>query len=119
MTADLRQPGSVPTEDEIADITRTLPRTATRTPLLIETGYPWTITIDLGCGIKYLGVINGVGWYNDNATDIPAEWEDAAVDSLLDVELLIEDGPEPSLTASAAGQDMLFKPGPRSGAPCD
>ena len=119
VTADLRQPGSVPTEDEIADITRTLPRTATRTPLLIETGYPWTITIDLGCGIKYLGVINGVGWYNDNATDIPAEWEDAAVDSLLDVELLIEDGPEPSLTASAAGQDMLFKPGPRSGAPCD
>lgn len=118
VTADLRQPGSVPTGDEIEGVTATLPRTATQTPLIIETGYPWPIIINLSCGIDYLGVINGVGWHITDPTGIPAEWEDAAVDSLLDVELLIEEGPEPTLTATAAGQDILYQPGPDNGDPC-
>jgi len=121
VTADLRPPGSIPAEGELADVTGTLPRTATPTPLVIETGNPWTITIDLSCGIGYLGVINGVGWRIDDTTadDVPVEWEAAAVDDLLDVELLIEEGPEPSLTASAAGHDIVYKPGPDDGTPCN
>ena len=47
-----------------------------------------------------------------NDTTLPAEWEEATLDGLLDVELLIEEGPELSLTPTAGGRDILYLPGP-------
>lgn len=83
--------------------------------LVIETGFPWTFTLDLNCGIEYLGVINDVGWHS--AVDVPVEWAGLAVDGLLDVEPLMAEGPEPSLTAAAGGREVLYLPGP-GGEPC-
>lgn len=119
VTADLRQPGSVPAPGEVVDVAAEPPRTATPTPILIETGFPWQLTIDVSCGIDYLGVINWVGWHiAEDAEGLPAEWEGATVDGLLDLELLMTEGPEPTLTATAGGHDVLFLPGPDEGDRC-
>jgi hypothetical protein len=118
VTVDLRQPGSVAAEGDIEHVTAERPRTATPTPLVIETGFPWPFTIDVSCGIEYLGVINGVGWHIADDTALPVEWEEATTEGLLDVELLIKEGPEPSLTATAGGTDILYLPGADEGDPC-
>jgi hypothetical protein len=118
VTVDLRQPGSVAAEGDIEHVTAERPRTATPTPLVIETGFPWPFTIDVSCGIEYLGVINGVGWHIADDRALPVEWEEATTEGLLDVELLIKEGPEPSLTATAGGTDILYLPGADEGDPC-
>ena len=64
-------------------------------------------------------VINSVGWYRSgDIDDVPAEWRAATVDGLLDVEVLLEAGPEPTLTATAGGRDVVYLPGPDEGDPC-
>jgi hypothetical protein len=120
VTADLRQPGSVPTDAQVEDVVAPRPRSATATPTVIETGFPWPITIDVSCGIDYLGVINGVGWHTAEDTGgLPPAWEDETVDGLLDVELLMTDGPHPTLAATAGGHEVLYLPGADDGAACD
>ncbi len=117
--ADLREPGSLATEGETEDITAVPPRTATQTPLIIEPGFPWPFTLDPTCGTEYLGVINGVGWHIADDTDLPVEWDAATVNGLLDLEIVLKEGPEPSLTATAVERDVLYLPGPDEGNPCD
>jgi hypothetical protein len=79
-------------------------------PLVIETGFPWTITIDAECDPSYLGEINGVGWHAELGS-FPSEWADSEVDGLIDLELLLAEGPNPSLTASAGGVQVVYEPG--------
>ena len=45
---------------------------------------------------------------------MPEEWEAAIVDGLLDLELMMTPGPEPTLTASAGGVDVVYLPGPET-----
>jgi hypothetical protein len=73
----------------------------------------------MACGIDYLGDINWVPWHRaDQTTPVPTEWTDASVDGLLDSEMMMTEGPEPTLTASAGGVEILYLPGPDSGQPC-
>lgn len=119
VTADLRQPGRVPAPEEIEENTTEPPPAATPTPTLVETGYPGAFTLDVSCGIGYLGAINWVGWHIAVDTGgLPVEWEGATVDGLLDLEILITEGPEPTLTATAGGHDILYLPGSDEEDPC-
>lgn len=62
--ADLREPGATPEPGEVKETSTRPPRTATTNPSIIETGFPWPgFTIDVSCGVGYLGVINSVGWH--------------------------------------------------------
>ena len=120
VTADLRQPGSIPAEGEVEEFTPELLRTSTPTPAIIEVGFPSPFTIDVSCGIDYLGVINSVGWHMaDGSDELPTAWEEATVDGLLDLELLMTDGPKPTLKATAGGHTVEYLPGPDAGSPCD
>jgi hypothetical protein len=50
---------------------------------------------------------------------VPEEWKAATVDGLLDLEMLMTPGPEPTLTASAGGVEILYLPGPPEEAICN
>lgn len=106
---DLRVPGQA-VGDGVAEVDIDRPRRATEMPLVIETGFPWTITIDAECDPSYLGEINGVGWHAELGS-LPSEWADSEVDGLIDLELLLAEGPNPSLTASAGGVQVVYEPG--------
>jgi hypothetical protein len=73
----------------------------------------------MACGTEYLGEINWVPWHRaDSSPRPPTEWEQATVDGLLDLEMLMTEGPAPTLTASAGGVAVLYLPGPDSGQSC-
>jgi hypothetical protein len=118
--ADLRVPGSVPDEGEVADISYLPVRAPTATPTLVEgPGVPFFYTLDMACGIDHLGEINWVPWHRaDQSTPVPAEWDQATVDGLLDLEMMMTEGPEPTLTASVNRVEVLYLPGPDAGQPC-
>lgn len=119
VNVDLRIPGQLIGEGDISEVEISRPRRPTEMPLVIETGFPWVVTIDLDCGVSYLGEINGVGWYRDGGGDTaPSEWVSAVEDDLLDVELLMTEGPEPGLTATAGGVEIVYLPGDPAGSPC-
>lgn len=108
---DLREPGSVPTRVGPAPVVP-----GPDLPDLIEVGFPWPATIDLECGVEALGPINGVVWVSDlEAT--PPEWTDAAQGALLEVSLLMREGPDPTLTVTAAGFGVAYVPDPGASPP--
>jgi hypothetical protein len=117
VNVDLRTGGLTLGEDGATEVDIEKPREATRMPLVIETGYPWTITVPSDCDPSYLGEINGVGWHSD-LESFPQEWADTEVDGLIDLELLLEEGPTPSLTVSAGGVEVDYQPGATPGPDC-
>jgi hypothetical protein len=76
------------------------------------------LIVDPACGVDYLGVINDVHWHRAEGSGVPEEWKEATVDGLLDLELLMTPGPEPTLTVSAGGVEILYLPGPPVEAIC-
>lgn len=119
--ADLRVPGSVPADNEVSETTPPAPlRTPTTTPHLVEgPGVPFVFTLEMACGIDYLGAINWVPWHLAvEPTPVPVKWEEATVDGLLDLDMMMTEGPKPTLTATAGGVDLLYLPGPDDGEPC-
>ncbi|MGH8914042.1 MAG: hypothetical protein ACRDZM_05930 [Acidimicrobiia bacterium] len=118
VTVDLRDPGSVATPDDLTPFSPERPRVA-EVPGYVEPGFPWPATFDLSCGTAHLGVINGVGWHRpDGRDDLPPEWVEATVDGLLDVELVMTEGPEPTLTVTAGGVNVSYLPGDEPETPC-
>ena len=119
VSTDLRVRGSVPKEGDIEPFSAEPVREATPIPYWIEPLFPWTLTIDVECGVDYLGDINGAFWHrSDGDAGLPPEWEQVVVDGLLDLELLMTEGPAPTLTASAAGVDVSYLPGPETEMSC-
>lgn len=117
--ADLRIPNSAPSPDDVGSITVKPPRTATPTPLIIEPGYQWQITIDATCGIGSLGEINSVVWNTaDGSTELPESWAELVVDGLLDIEILITEGTIPTVAATAGEHTVEYVPGTGSPSAC-
>ena len=95
-------------------------RELTPMPHMIEPGFPSPpLTIDPACGVDFLGEINTVHWHRAEGSGMPEEWDAAIVDGLLDLELMMTPGPEPTLTASAGGVDVVYLPGPETTRACD
>jgi len=119
VTTDLRVPGSAPARGEVSPAEIVPVREVTPMPYWIETEFPWVLTIDPACGVDYLGPINDVHWHRAEGSGMPEEWTTAVVDGLLDLDLLMTPGPEPTLTASAGGIEVLYLPGSEAAGGCD
>jgi hypothetical protein len=118
VTTDLQVPGSSPAQGEVNPAEIVPEREVTALPYWIETEFPWPLIVDPACGVDYLGVINDVHWHRAEGAGVPEEWKEATVDGLLDLELLMTPGPEPTLTVSAGGVEILYLPGPPVEAIC-
>jgi hypothetical protein len=119
VSADLRVPGSSPSSVEVVAAEFVPVREVTPGPRIIEPLYASeALIIDPACGVDYLGEINWVYWHRAEGSGVPEEWKAATVDGLLDLELLMTPGPEPTLTASAGGVEILYLPGPPVEASC-
>ncbi len=116
---DLRDPAAVVGPDDITPVPPETERVA-MVPDFVDVGFPWPATLDPSCGTEYLGEISGVSWYrSDGLNDLPPEWDAATVDGLLDVEMVMTEGPEPTLTVTAAGVGILYLPGADEGPACE
>lgn len=112
---DLREPGSEPGGLGPAPE----PEPESQIPSFVEPGFPREATLDLRCGIEWLGEVNGVHWRTDS--DFPEEWETEVLDGdLLPVILLLSEGPEPSLTVTAGNHEVTYEPATDAGpGPCE
>ncbi len=120
IATDLRVPGSVPARGDVVRAEPGPVRELTPMPHFIEPEFPGPpLIIDPACDVDYLGEINRVHWHRAEGSGMPEEWEAAIVDGLLDLELMMTPGPEPTLTASAGGLDVLYLPGPELQPGCD
>lgn len=54
----------------------------------------------------------------EGGDELPEAWEAEVKDGLLDLELFMTEGPDPTLIATARGHDVLYRPGPDEGPPC-
>lgn len=115
---DLRPVGSVAEADDL--VVRFLDDLPPPSPevfvpgLVIETGFPWEITIDLACSVDVLGPLNGVMW---RATTIepfgppPSAWTAAADGDLAQGELLLLENPA-RLTVTVGDTPVDYQPLP-------
>ena len=90
----------------------------------VEPGYPAPYRLAVHCGIEWLGPLNDVVW----TTDVPAndpEWLPEAWrpvvrdDQSIELEVLLEAGPPPRLTATANGHAMVYEPTPEEMPACE
>ena len=105
--ADLREPGSVATAGEVtSDPVVPEPEGS---GVIIEAGFPWPYTVDLTCGFEAIGEINSFHWATNEP--IPDVWlETSAEAESVVVEVLLNEGPEPSLEITFAGETLAYQP---------
>lgn len=79
----------------------------------LEPGFPITYSFNLHCGIRELGMFNGYYWHTEGATDtdnsIPPEWA-SNPDDTIDVELVLMEGPDPTITATYQDHSVVYYP---------
>ena len=120
VATDLRVPGSVPAQGDVVPAEAGQVREVTPMPHFIEPEFSSPpLIIDPACGVDYLGELNRVHWHRAEGSGMPEEWEAAIVDGLLDLELMMTPGPEPTLTALAGGVEVVYLPGPEATRACD
>jgi len=110
---DLRPSGATlePGDLVVATLGTTPQRPQRFTPgFVIETGFPWTLLIDLDCSVDVIGPLNATMW---RATDPdlingpPAQWEEDADGRMADAEFLLTTNP-PSLTITVGGLTVPY-----------
>jgi hypothetical protein len=115
---DLTPPGAVAGPDDIGfDPTLIEPEPFVAEPGgFVETGFPFPYRFSVFCGTEWLGNLNGVEWQAEvpaDATDfVPDEWRRAVDDAtgLLTVEILMSEGPDPTVEATANGHTVTYRP---------
>lgn len=112
--ADLREPGSTASPDQVGPDPDPPEREPEGSGVIIETGFPWEYTVDLACDFASIGEINSYEWAA--AETIPDSWVEAAGDSgTVVVEVLLQEGPEPFLEVTFQGETVTYEPADEAG----
>jgi hypothetical protein len=111
---DLSAPGAVAQPEQVHPDQRVPGPQPNLSGGFIETGYEALYRMSVHCGVEWLGELNAVTWRTDvpagSVDFIPPEWE-PAVDPAeqIDLVLLMEAGPIPTITATANGHSVLYR----------
>jgi hypothetical protein len=124
--ADLRAPGSVATAEQVhGDPNLLQPGTNfVESGDTIETGFPADYRMSVHCGVEWLGVLNDVAWRTPvpaGTTDwIPPAWEQVvAMDQSIILTVELSPGPDPTVSATANGQTLVYTPSSDPPPGCD
>lgn len=111
---DLRDPGSVAKPGDVHPDPSLPEPGSLESGSTIEPGFEVTFRLEVRCGIGWLGRLNDVAWRTEvpdgTGTFIPAAWAGLVRDDALIVSLLLRTDPEPTLTATAAGLPVVYRP---------
>ena len=112
--ADLRGPGSTAAPAQVSQ--EPVVPEPEGSGVIIETGFPWEYTVDLACGFTAIGEINWFHWVIEEP--IPDAWLEASSGSeSVVVEVLLDEGPEPSLEVTFEGETVVYQPTDQTGCP--
>jgi hypothetical protein len=110
---DLREPGSTPGSGEV-HLDPNLPEPYVVEPeSIIEPDVEVPFRLDVRCGIEWLGPLSDYWWKTPVPAGsdrfVPVEWEPLVEDGKIIVSVLMEGGPEPTVTATAAGHSIVYR----------
>lgn len=122
--ADLRPPGSVAAPEQVHGDPNLPPPSWVKAGDTIEPGFEVTFRMETHCGVGWLGPLNGVVWRTTvpgGAIDfVPPAWRAAvAMDGSIFLAVLMTEGPEPTLTATANGVSLVYRPAAEPAPGCD
>lgn len=120
VAVDLSTPGAVASAEQVGPDPELLSESGQQPPAtsgdIIEPGYPWRYVIGTHCGVGVLGQLNGLWWMTDEGADVldyvPDAWMPLVEAEELVVDVLMTEGPAPTLTATAAGYSVIYHPVP-------
>lgn len=114
--ADLRQPGSTASPDQVGPDPDPPERQPDGSGTIIETGFPWEYTVDLTCRFENIGEINSFEWAATGP--IPDAWIEATAGrETVVVEVLLHEGPEPTVDVTFQGETVIYEPAEEDGCP--
>jgi hypothetical protein len=124
--ADLRVPGSVAAPEQVhADPALMQPEPQfVVSGDTIETDIPNEYRLTVHCGVEWLGTLNDVTWRTavpEGAMDwVPPAWQQVvAMDESIVVTVVMSPGPDPTVTATANGLDLVYRPAREPAPGCD
>jgi hypothetical protein len=125
--ADLRVPGSVAAPEQVHGDPNLLgPQgpEAVQSGDVIETGFPIAYRMSVHCGVEWLGELNGIQWRTLVPAGVgdflPPQWKQVvAMDESIVLEVLMTEGPNPTVTATANDHPVVYRPADEPHPGCD
>jgi hypothetical protein len=114
---DLSSPGAVATAEQVGPDPALIE--ASQQPEIFDSGEylwsdpPWRYRLSVRCGIGVLGQLNEIWWMTGTDTvAVPSEWTDLvdATSESIVVELNLNDGQDPTMTAAANDYAVTYEP---------
>jgi len=111
---DLSAPGAVARPDQVHPDDRVPGPNVNVSGGVIEPGFEALYRMSVHCGVEWLGELNSVAWRTevpDGAIDfLPPQWEPlVGSDQELELILLMQTDPEPTITATANGHTVIYR----------
>ena len=124
--ADLRTPGSVAAPEQVhqdPSLMQPDPQIASSGDT-IETDISNLYRLSVHCGVEWLGTLNGVTWRTDMPAGVqgrvPPAWDQVvAMDQSIILDIVMSPGPEPTVTATANGLTLVYRPAAEAAPGCD
>lgn len=112
---DLSAPGATARPDQVHPDARVPEPNVNTSGAVIEPGFEAPYRMSVQCGIEWLGEINSVSWRTDvpdGAVDyVPEAWKPlVGTDQAIELVLLLETDPVPTITATANGHSVVYHP---------
>jgi len=122
--ADLSAPGATATDDQLGPREPDPKANLVHTGDVVEPGFPTEYLLYVHCGVGALGELNDVFWVSQDQDlwygDVPEPWQELQdEDQELVVEVLLETGDPPMLTATANGHSVAYVAGDPAEHGCD
>lgn len=122
--ADLSAPGATATDDQLGTSEPDPKATMLQSGDVVEPGFPGDYRLYVHCGVGALGELNNVFWVTEDQGlwfgDIPEPWQELVDDDEeVVVEVLLETGDPPTLTATANGHSVAYVAGDPVDHGCD
>lgn len=122
--ADLSTPGATASDDQLGPRVPDPKATMLRSGDVVEPGFPGQYVMYVHCGVGALGELNNVFWVSQDedlwAGDVPEPWRELVdEDQEVVVEVLLETGDPPTVTATANGHSVAYVVGDPAAHGCD
>jgi hypothetical protein len=121
--ADLRIPGSVAARGQVHADPRLPAPQIEESGTFFEPDFPGQYRLHVHCGIEWLGEINNITWRTEvpaGAVDfVPPQWEPLVAEESIVVDVLLETGDPPTVTATANGFEIVYVPATEDAPGCD
>ena len=121
--ADLRADGSVAAAGQVHGDPNLPEPQIEESGAFVEADFPNPYRLGVHCGIEWLGEINNITWRTDvpnAAVDfVPPAWAPLVTDESIVLEVLLEAGDPPTVTATANGHSVIYQPATEPAPGCD